>query len=217
MGSGPEIAGNIPDAGLQPPARDRRHAFNPPVTMAGMSKRSRPPAPSESDRQLFQDAVGPVRRLRAPAQVSERPRPPPIPHQSRADEARVTDELLAHAFDPASMEIGEELLYLKQGHSPRILKRLRRGHYAVADELDLHQMNAAAASASLKRFLDECRQSGRLCVKVIHGKGLRSRAGGPVLKRLADRLLRQRGDVIAFAPAQPAQGGTGATLVLLAR
>lgn len=125
------------------------------------------------------------------------------------------DELLRMDFDPASIEIGEELVYLKDGHSPRVLKRLRRGQFAVADEIDLHQMNAAAAEVSLKRFLDECRASRRLCIKVIHGKGLRSRAAGPVLKRLTDRLLRHRGDVVAFASARPAQGGSGATLVLL--
>jgi DNA-nicking Smr family endonuclease len=182
-----------------------------------MKRRLRPDLPTAEDRELFQQAVGPVRRLRAPAAVQERPRPSPAARQSEADERRVVEELLQHDFDPAALEIGEELLYLKHGHAPRILKRLRRGHYAVVDEIDLHQMNAASASLALKRFLDESRQSGRLCVKIIHGKGLRSRPGGPVLKRLADRLLRQRADVIAFAPAQPAQGGTGATLVLLTR
>jgi DNA-nicking Smr family endonuclease len=54
-----------------------------------------------------------------------------------------------------------------------------------------------------------------LCVKIIHGKGLRSRAQGPVLKRLVDGLLRRRGDVLAFASAPPAEGGTGAVVVLM--
>jgi len=54
-------------------------------------------------------------------------------------------------------------------------------------------------------------------VKIIHGKGLRSRAQGPVLKRLVDGLLRRRGDVLAFASAPAAEGGTGAVIVLLRR
>ena len=41
--------------------------------------------------------------------------------------------------------------------------------------------------------------------------------GTPVLKNLVDRLLRQRGEVLAFHSAPTAQGGTGALLVLLAR
>jgi DNA-nicking Smr family endonuclease len=38
-----------------------------------------------------------------------------------------------------------------------------------------------------------------------------------VLKRLVDGLLRRRSDVVAFASAKPAEGGTGATIVLLKR
>ncbi len=180
-----------------------------------MSKRPPRKVPSEADSALFEAAVGPVRRLPVKTAVPSRPRPKPRALQSEADEARVMDELLRMEFDPASIEIGEELVYLREGHSPRLLRRLRRGQFSVADEIDLHQMNAAAAELTLKRFLDESRQTRRLCVKVIHGKGLRSRAGGPVLKKLADRMLRRRGDVVAFASARPAQGGTGATLVLL--
>jgi DNA-nicking Smr family endonuclease len=52
-------------------------------------------------------------------------------------------------------------------------------------------------------------------VRIVHGKGLRSKAAGPVLKVLTDRLLRRRDDVVAFASAKPAQGGTGAVVVLL--
>ena len=37
----------------------------------------------------------------------------------------------------------------------------------------------------------------------------------PVLKVLVDRVLRLRGDVLAFASAPAAQGGAGAVLVLL--
>ncbi|TQV07217.1 SMR domain protein, partial [Xanthomonas perforans] len=54
-------------------------------------------------------------------------------------------------------------------------------------------------------------------VRIIHGKGLQSDTGAPVLKNLMDRLLRQRNDVLAFHSAPPTQGGTGALLVLLAR
>jgi DNA-nicking Smr family endonuclease len=54
------------------------------------------------------------------------------------------------------------------------------------------------------------------CVRIVHGKGLNSGTGVPVMKNLVDRVLRQRGDVIAFHSAPAAQGGTGAVLVLLA-
>jgi DNA-nicking Smr family endonuclease len=66
----------------------------------------------------------------------------------------------------------------------------------------------------LKRFLNDARGGFHPCVRIVHGKGLRSE-GAPVLKQIVDRVLRQRGDVIAFASAPPAQGGSGAVLVLL--
>jgi DNA-nicking Smr family endonuclease len=58
-------------------------------------------------------------------------------------------------------------------------------------------------------------QAGFGCVRIVHGKGLHSETGVPVLKNLVDRLLRQRADVLAFHSAPPAQGGRGAVLVLL--
>ena len=170
---------------------------------------------SAEDLQLFQDAVGDVRRLGHRHPEPQRPQPAPEPEQSRRDEARVPAELMSTAIDPALIEVGEELSYLKAGLSPRLLRRLKRGHFSIGDEIDLHQMNARVAREAIKLFLDECRREARLCVKIIHGKGLRSRAEGPVLKRLVDGLLRRRGDVLAFASAAPAEGGTGAVIVLL--
>jgi DNA-nicking Smr family endonuclease len=170
---------------------------------------------SSDDTRLFREAIGEVRRIdpvEAPPAV---PRPQPLPRMLEADEAAVPGELLDMAFDPAALEVGEELGYLREGYPPNLLRQLKRGQFSVQDETDLHQMNAAAAQASIATFLAEARQRGLRCVRIIHGKGLRSKAAGPVLKALTDRLLRRRDDVIAFASARPAQGGTGAVVVLL--
>ena len=170
---------------------------------------------SDEDARLFAQAVGPVRRIVGQSTIAVRPRPAPEPLQSQLDEARVAGELMSSAIDPAQIEVGKELSYLKSGLSPRLLRRLKRGHFSIADEIDLHQMTANVARTAIKQFLDENKRDGRLCVKIIHGKGLRSRAQGPVLKRLVDGMLRQRADVLAYASAKPAEGGTGAVIVLL--
>jgi DNA-nicking Smr family endonuclease len=180
-------------------------------------KKPRPSDVSDEDARLFEQAVGRVRRLQHDATASDSRRPAPEPTQALLDEARVRDELMHSEIDPASIEVGEELSYLRDGVAPRVLRNLKRGHFSIADEIDLHQMTAEVARTVLKEFLDDSRHADRLCVKIIHGKGLRSRAAGPVLKRLVDQVLRRRGDVIAFASAKPAEGGTGATLVLLRR
>ncbi|TNY26432.1 Smr/MutS family protein [Fulvimonas soli] len=178
-------------------------------------KRRPPTEPSDEDARLFREAVGRVRTLQPADAPPAAPKPAPEPRMLEADEAAVPGELLDLAFDPALLEVGEELSYLRDGYPPKLLKALKRGQYSVQDDIDLHQMNAAAAQASIADFLAEARRRGLRCVRIVHGKGLRSQAGGPVLKALTDRLLRRRDDVVAFASARPMQGGTGAVVVLL--
>jgi DNA-nicking Smr family endonuclease len=178
-------------------------------------KRRAPTTITEDDARLFREAIGDVRRIEADPAVPSAPRPAPRAHMLEADEAAVPGELLEMAFDPALMEVGEELSFLQDGYPPKLLKQLKRGHFSVQDDLDLHHMNAAAAQASIADFLADARRQGLRCVRIVHGKGLRSKSAGPVLKALTDRLLRRRADVIAFASARPALGGTGAVVVLL--
>ena len=94
------------------------------------------------------------------------------------------------------------------------MTRLRRGRYSIGDSLDLHQMNEAVASQSLLNFIDRAAARGIGCVRIIHGKGLRSR-NGPKLKLMTRRLLSRHRRVIAFASCRPVDGGTGAVNVLL--
>lgn len=172
-------------------------------------------APSEDDARLFREAIGPIRPLKeaAPAPPAA-PRPAPEPVQAMLDEAHVVDELLTHPLD-ASIEGGDEITYLKPGQQHRLLQRLRRGQFSVQAEIDLHDMTSSVAREAIRRFLDDSRREGALCVRIVHGKGLRSKAQGPVLKQLTDTMLRRRADVLAFTSARPAQGGTGAVIVLL--
>lgn len=178
-------------------------------------KRPKSAPASDEDSRLFREAIGEVRKLDPVAPPPAAPKPEPLARMLEADEAAVPGELLVMAFDPGLLEVGEELSYLRDGYSPKLLRQLKRGQFSVQDDIDLHQMNAAAAQASIADFLAEARRHGLRCVRIVHGKGLRSKAAGPVLKALTDRLLRRRDDVIAFASARPMQGGTGAVVVLL--
>jgi DNA-nicking Smr family endonuclease len=176
----------------------------------------RPHSPvNEDDSRLFREAIGEVRPFDPVPAPPSLAKPVPHPHKFNADEAAVRGELLDMTFDPAWMEVGEELSFLRDGYPPQLLRQLKRGQYSVQDDVDLHQMNAAAAQATIVMFL--ARRAGIRCVRIIHGKGLRSRSTGPVLKGLTDRMLRRRDDVIAFASARPSMGGTGAVVVLLKR
>ncbi|SFM96189.1 DNA-nicking endonuclease, Smr domain [Dokdonella immobilis] len=167
---------------------------------------------------LFRQAIGEVRPLaRNEETATEARKPVPQARQFEIDEAAVREELLSGPFDPGSIEMGDEILYLKPGHPARLLKQLRRGHFSIQAEIDLHQMSVAVARAAVAGFIDEAIRHREYCVRIVHGKGLRSAARGPVVKRMTEQLLRRRNDVVAFASALPAQGGTGAVLVLLQR
>ena len=176
-----------------------------------MAKKPRAPV-SPDDAELFREAIGEVRRIDAPATVPGPAPPAPRARRFELDELEALQESRSGGEAPVE---GDELLAWRRDHvSERTLKRLRRGEYAVQDEIDLHHLRALDAEQLLKAFLGEARAGSRQCVRIIHGKGLRS-DGAPVLKMLVDRVLRLRGDVLAFASAPQAQGGAGAVLVLL--
>lgn len=178
---------------------------------------SRKTAPADvDDAALFRDAIGEVRPLPAPEAPPSRPKPSPRARRRELDE----QEALQLSRRPSEYDLrlaGEAALTYRRPEVPeKVLKALRRGQYSVQDEIDLHNLRASDAEALLRRFLGEARLRGHLCLRVIHGKGLRSAGEGSVLKGLVDLMLRQRADVLAFASAPEAMGGTGATLALLA-
>ena len=164
---------------------------------------------------VFRDAMRDVRPLQATGRVQHKRRPRPVPKFSRADETRVLVESLSNDPYAAELETGEELLYLREGANPRILRRLRRGEFQAEAEADLHGLNERQAGDAIRAFLAEARHERWRCVRIIHGKGLRSGPAGPVLKAKTASVLRRREDVLAFASARAVDGGTGAVLVLL--
>ncbi|CAN5337224.1 Smr/MutS family protein [soil metagenome] len=166
---------------------------------------------ADDDIELFRRAVAGAKRLRSTRIDRAARQPEPTARFTREDRARVLEESLSGL----SPEAGEDVLFHRPQVPGRVLRRLRRGEYSIAAEIDLHGLTISGARAALDEFLHESIADGYACVRVIHGKGRRSGHRGPVLKRAVDRWLRQREDVLAFASARPADGGTGAVYVLL--
>lgn len=110
------------------------------------------------------------------------------------------------AYPPAS--------FCRAGIQKRFLQKLRRGHYPPEDQIDLHTMDSTACRRAVKRFLARAIDRRMRCVRIIHGKGLHSE-GPPRLQIATRQLLQQHARVLAYAPCKPAQGGDGATDVLL--
>ena len=182
----------------------------------GSGRKSPPVAPSsdDDDAAVFRAAIGPVRELPPSASLPDKPKPRPVPRMAARDDADALGEF-RRSVAADMLEAGDALSFRRDNVPSRVLQRLRRGDYAAQEELDLHHSGAVEAEAMLRAFLKDARRVGLGCIRIVHGKGLHSDSGIPVLKNLVDRVLRQRADVLAFHSAPPAQGGHGAVLVLL--
>ncbi|MBI1964907.1 MAG: Smr/MutS family protein [Betaproteobacteria bacterium] len=180
-------------------------------------KRTHKPAAKTHETNLFRASVSDVTPLRQSGKVTiERPRPRPIPVQHLLDErAALRDSLSDHLAWETGAETGEELSYARNGIGAQTLRRLRRGHWVAQDELDLHGFTRLEARELLVEFLTRCLRRGLRCVRIIHGKGLRSKNREPVLKQKVANWLMQREEILAFCQARQSDGGGGAVMVLL--
>lgn len=170
---------------------------------------------SDEDWLLFRQAVKDVTPLHCDWVPLQLPQPSSFPKQRFLDERQVMHDMLSEKFDPAEMETGDELLFLRDGIQRSILRKLRRGHYSIGAELDLHGLIVSQAREAVVDFLHYCRDRSLRCVRIVHGKGYGSWQKQPILKGKLNHWLRQRDEVLAFCPARAVDGGTGAVYVLL--
>lgn len=174
-------------------------------------------AAAERARRLFADSVGPVTPLPPDGTAaSSMPRPEPLPRQREADERAALQQALSDEVDLETLLLTDDgLSFHRQGVGPDVVTRLRRGHWAIQRELDLHGLRREQARDELAGFLREARRRGWRCLRVVHGKGLGSPGREPVLKSKVQRWLGQHADVLAFTQASAPEGGAGALIVLL--
>lgn len=176
---------------------------------------------TESEAETFRAAVRDVTPLaQTPLAAGlAKPKPRARLRKGAAREIENLDEampLVADAAAAAEGITGEAALSFQRG-GVRIqtLRKLRRGLYPIDDELDLHGLTQSAARNLLAEFIARSRDGGCRCVRIIHGKGYRSGARGPVLKAAVNLWLRRHMDVMAFVSARTIDGGAGAVYVLL--
>jgi DNA-nicking Smr family endonuclease len=190
-----------------------------PATAPNAAPRSRRGA-ADAELDLAQ-AFADVQRLPPSTRARHAPsRPAPIPRQRIADDA---DALTASKYGaepaPDTWDVGQEheaeQTFLRRGLPSDILKKLRRGHWSVQAEIDLHGHRIDEAHDALSDFIVDARARGYRCVRAIHGKGLTSPNREPVLKGRVRRWLAHWDEVLAYCEAPPHGGGGGAVLILL--
>ncbi|MCK4910273.1 MAG: Smr/MutS family protein, partial [Thermodesulfovibrionales bacterium] len=173
-----------------------------------------------SDEELFLKAMEGVREKKDFRGMDAGPRRPMfrkhVPVEDPDDHEELMRRVLEQKTDLKISDMDEYDEWVPPGGRPDLVKRLHRGECSVQDYIDLHGLIEDEAEVALVEFLEGSRRRGLSCVKVIHGRGLRS-PGEPVLKLMVARLLKGAlsKHVRAYATAHPKDGGLGATYVLL--
>lgn len=172
---------------------------------------------AEQERRIFELSIGPVTPLRHVERVlHDLEPPPPEPRQREADERAVLLQALSDDIDVDTLlDTDESLSFRREGISVEVVRKLRRGHWALQGQLDLHGLRRDAAREALSHFVHESNRRGLRCVRVVHGKGHGSPGREPVLKGRVRRWLVQKTEVLAFVQARGSDGGAGALIVLL--
>jgi len=173
------------------------------------------PKPDEEDIALFREATRGVKPLAASPRAEQgTPLRRPRARLTRVPRLRLFDDGPPGAEPEAAP--GEATTFVRAGIAHSTLRRLRRGQYRIEAELDLHGLTVSEAQRRLCDFLLACLQRNVRCAHIVHGKGLRSGANGPVLRRMVNHTLARTSRVRAFVSARQSDGGTGALYVLLA-
>jgi len=187
-----------------------RVSSNRPIRISGADDIS-----SSDDIDLFRSAVRDVKPLVHETLAVRKTPPPPTPTQSNRDDDEVMAEMANGQLDYTELKYGEEAIFQRSSVSPAVMRKLRRGDFAVQAEVDLHGLSVSGAKTNLSQFLRRCSGRGLTCIRVIHGKGHRSPGKIPVLKPMVAHWLSHWNIILAFASARPVDGGTGALYVLL--
>ena len=164
---------------------------------------------------LFLAAMKDVVPLKSSKKVDlSPPSPSPWPKGLHV-ESPVLNDSMSDFWPWDELEAGEQLMHMKPGQKLDTLRKLKRGDWIAEAELDLHGENIDSARTQVAQFLYYSQQRNMRCVRIIHGKGLSSKAGIPILKLKLKNWLAQMPEVLAFAQANPFQGCAGAVLVLI--
>jgi DNA-nicking Smr family endonuclease len=184
-----------------------------------------PPAPRQlTEDELWAQATRGVHPVERGAETIPASPPPPIAQgEVWHPDLEAIDALRALVSGDAPFDIADSDEFIEgrvSGVDHAIVRKLRRGEFALQGHIDLHGMTREQAKGAVDDFLRRARQGGKRCVLVVHGRGIHSKDQLPVLKEALRSWLasaRFARHVLAFATARPVDGGAGAVYVLLRR
>jgi DNA-nicking Smr family endonuclease len=193
------------------------------IKTRGLDFTPKPPAEKKpeplTDEELFTKAMAGVKEIREYRHmgVERKKVSPPLRRDiPDSDALRALEEIVSGRAAVNLADTQEYVEWINEDFRGDFTKLLHEGRFSVKDCLDLHGFTVAEAEEAVALFFRESMRKGYKCLKIIHGRGLRS-PHGPVLKgTLIKRLSgRYRKHVIAFVTARQCDGGLGALYVLL--
>ena len=172
---------------------------------------------SDEEIAAFHAAVKGTVPIRKAARVlHEQPKPSPRPRRQALDEKTEITESLHGLFGIDDLLTIDDVDSFLRNDLPRsVLRDLRRGRWTIQGHTDLHGLDRYEAHEEVSRFLAESRQTGKRCIRIVHGYGYGSPRRAGVLRQLVKSWLSRNKNVLAFCHAPNNDGGEGALWVLL--
>ncbi|UCG78232.1 MAG: Smr/MutS family protein [Nitrospirota bacterium] len=175
--------------------------------------------PQISDEELFRDAMSRVREIKEFRDIpvgGSKTGPAFIPRKTDEKDDEILDEITSGKRSIDISATQEFVRWVNPDDRHFDITELHRGSYSVQDYIDLHGYTANEAEEEIEEYLKDAIRRGLSCIKIIHGRGLRS-ANGPVIKERLVNLLQGkfRKKIRAFVSARQCDGGLGAVYVVL--
>jgi DNA-nicking Smr family endonuclease len=172
----------------------------------------------QDERFVYAEAMEGVQQISHDKALIRRPAPTKIRCTTTIEDPQ---QLLEEAVrDKRKLNVTNMPEYMEgyaEGINPVTLDKLKNSEFSIQKTLDLHGFSLEDAQKTFEEFITDSIKNGLNCVKVVHGRGLKSR-NVPVLKdNLKSWIIRaiNRKWVTAFSSARMCDGGPGATCILL--
>jgi len=169
---------------------------------------------SDDDAALFAEFAGDIRPIHHTKRVQRsaaKPRPQPVARAAVAAVLLPPDQISDHTLSRPS-----PWTLVRAGVSRERLRRL--GKMPADHLLDLHGKSREQALQQLQQMITLAQQSGGRVIEIIHGRGLHSSGGVPVLRQAVYDWLAHGSCHARVLAVIPKLGtGGGACLLLLRR
>lgn len=172
---------------------------------------SRKPSETENDTIVSMDSLPGIRKLhhdKADLYPQKPKSKPSIRHRNFSD----PDQTISTISKTVPESVSDS--WFHHGIQKKMQRNMRMGKLPMDSILDLHGYRQHEAVKELSAFLTYALKTQAKFLLIIHGKGFRSQQESK-LRPLVQYWLSEQQAVIAYTPAQPKDGGNGATYVYL--